>query len=193
MPGGKENAHRVVSVAVSELERVTGSGVRFANPDPSLAGSVGRIPTNAPLARLLNGIPPHRFDSLVPVGNENAHRMVSAAVSELERVTGIEPALSAWKAEVLPLNHTRICKDCWSGRQDLNLRHPAPKAGALPNCATSRLCSLVIISDYFNVSEIFFRNARRAFPRCDTLFFWACDTWASVSSPPNSSGTNSGS
>ena len=25
----------------------------------------------------------------------------------LERVTGIEPALSAWKAEVLPLNYTR--------------------------------------------------------------------------------------
>ena len=129
----------------------------------------------------------------LPRTQNDAHRMMSVAVIKMERVTGIEPALSAWKAEVLPLNHTRICKDCWSGRQDLNLRHPAPKAGALPNCATSRLCSLVIISDYFNVSEIFFRNARRAFPRCDTLFFWACDTWASVSSPPNSSGTNSGS
>ena len=28
--------------------------------------------------------------------------------------------------------HTR------SGREDLNLRHPAPKAGALPGCATPR-------------------------------------------------------
>ena len=27
----------------------------------------------------------------------------------MERVTGIEPALSAWKAGVLPLNYTRIC------------------------------------------------------------------------------------
>ena len=27
----------------------------------------------------------------------------------------------------------------WSGRQDLNLRPPAPKAGALPDCATPRL------------------------------------------------------
>ena len=27
----------------------------------------------------------------------------------------------------------------WSGRQDLNLRPPGPKPGALPSCATSRL------------------------------------------------------
>ena len=27
----------------------------------------------------------------------------------------------------------------WSGREDLNLRPPAPKAGALPGCATPRL------------------------------------------------------
>ena len=26
----------------------------------------------------------------------------------MERVTGIEPAWSAWKAEVLPLNYTRV-------------------------------------------------------------------------------------
>ena len=28
--------------------------------------------------------------------------------------------------------------EIWSGRQDSNLRHPAPKAGALPDCATPR-------------------------------------------------------
>ena len=28
----------------------------------------------------------------------------------MERVTGIEPAWSAWKAEVLPLNYTRVNK-----------------------------------------------------------------------------------
>ena len=53
----------------------------------------------------------------------------------MERATGIEPASSAWKAGVLPLNYAR---KIWSGRQDLNLRHPAPKAGALPSCATPR-------------------------------------------------------
>jgi hypothetical protein len=29
-------------------------------------------------------------------------------ITEMERVMGIEPTLSAWKAEVLPLNYTRI-------------------------------------------------------------------------------------
>ncbi len=33
-----------------------------AKADPSLASSVGRIPKNVPLARFLNGIPPHRFE-----------------------------------------------------------------------------------------------------------------------------------
>ena len=28
-------------------------------------------------------------------------------VESLERVTGIEPAFSAWEADVLPLNYTR--------------------------------------------------------------------------------------
>jgi hypothetical protein len=30
-----------------------------------------------------------------------------AALFHMERVTGIEPALSAWEADVLPLNYTR--------------------------------------------------------------------------------------
>jgi hypothetical protein len=28
----------------------------------------------------------------------------------MERVAGIEPASSAWEAEVLPLNHTRLAE-----------------------------------------------------------------------------------
>ncbi len=34
---------------------------------------------------------------------------------------GIEPTLSAWKAEVLPLNYARTGKSWWRG-QDSNLR-----------------------------------------------------------------------
>jgi hypothetical protein len=33
--------------------------------------------------------------------------LVLQRFSHLERVTGIEPALSAWEADVLPLNYTR--------------------------------------------------------------------------------------
>ena len=53
----------------------------------------------------------------------------------MERVKRIELSQSAWKAEVLPLNYTRLL---WSGRQDSNLRPPGPKPGALPSWATSR-------------------------------------------------------
>ncbi len=34
-------------------------------------------------------------------------RVNDDATHHMERVTGIEPALSAWEAEVLPLNYTR--------------------------------------------------------------------------------------
>jgi hypothetical protein len=40
--------------------------------------------------------------------DKNVPRAASTGVAEeLERVMGIEPTLSAWKAEVLPLNYTR--------------------------------------------------------------------------------------
>jgi hypothetical protein len=32
----------------------------------------------------------------------------------VERVTGIEPALSAWEADVLPLNYTRVHLHCFA-------------------------------------------------------------------------------
>ena len=37
----------------------------------------------------------------------NARKTSLAWAFTLERVTGIEPALSAWEADVLPLNYTR--------------------------------------------------------------------------------------
>ena len=84
-------------------------------------GAVGSVPR------------PPGFDSRHAVAKSPTPRGHRARLS-MERATGVEPASSAWKAEVLPMNYARI----WSGRQDSNLRHPAPKAGALPNCATSR-------------------------------------------------------
>jgi hypothetical protein len=37
----------------------------------------------------------------------SGHRRTGAPTSQVERMTGIEPALSAWEAEVLPLNYIR--------------------------------------------------------------------------------------
>jgi hypothetical protein len=36
------------------------------------------------------------------------------------------------------LEMAQLIEIIWSGREDLNLRLPAPKAGALPGCATPR-------------------------------------------------------
>jgi hypothetical protein len=49
----------------------------------------------------------------------------------MERVTGIEPALSAWEADVLPLNYTRVSR-------------PAPRA--LPSKTPEARTSLARIS-----------------------------------------------
>ena len=43
--------------------------------------------------------------SLPPLAAREPHHLI------LERVKGIEPSRSAWKAEVLPLNYTRIQLD----------------------------------------------------------------------------------
>ena len=49
----------------------------------------------------------------------------------MERVKGIEPSQSAWEADILPLNYTRIFYLNGRGRQDLNLRPSGPKPDAL--------------------------------------------------------------
>ena len=47
----------------------------------------------------------------------------------------------------------------WSGRQDLNLRPPDPKSGALPNCATSRCpVHLSIAKGVWFVKHKFYRK-----------------------------------
>ncbi len=45
---------------------------------------------------------------------------------------GIEPTLSAWKAEVLPLNYTRL----WWREEDSNLRRLSQQIYSLPPLAT---------------------------------------------------------
>ena len=90
----------------------------------------------------------------------------------MERVTRIELAYSAWKADVLPLNYTRK----WSGKQDSNLRHLGPKPSALPSWAISR-------NDFFYMARqtglepvAFWSVAKRSIQ----LSYWR-KTWMAVS------------
>ena len=39
-------------------------------------------------------------------------RLSAPLAQNMERVKGIEPSLSAWEADVLPLNYTRTFKIC---------------------------------------------------------------------------------
>src|SRR5436190_19078745 len=47
------------------------------------------------------------------------------------------PSLEGWCSIRLSYGQP-AGKKTWSGWRDLNTRHPAPKAGALPGCATPR-------------------------------------------------------
>src|SRR5262249_32051350 len=82
-----------------------------------------------------------------PAGHRMARAIMADRLSDLgtqpvERVTGIEPALSAWEADVLPLNYTRAAlgPNRASARPDLvpepttanrfSRPRPRPRAGA---------------------------------------------------------------
>ena len=62
--------------------------------------------------------------------------------SSLERVTGIEPALSAWEADVLPLNYTRGPARCYLSPPDFGASGSgaAAAAGAAGAVVLSTCC-----------------------------------------------------
>ena len=62
-------------------------------------GTCGPVPDGVDCPRLRRNVPSHATTRA---------RTVTVRALGLERVTGIEPALSAWEAEVLPLNYTRV-------------------------------------------------------------------------------------
>jgi hypothetical protein len=62
--------------------------------------------------------------------------MVCKSLKALERVKGIEPSSSAWKAVALPLSYTRAREAYMRARLRQNLRDPSRSAGlpaAAPN------------------------------------------------------------
>ena len=63
----------------------------------------------------------------------------------LARLKGLEPLTHSLEGCCsIHLSYRRI-QVKWSGREDLNLRLSAPKADALPGCATPRIASQLLI------------------------------------------------
>ena len=75
-------------------------------PHPRLVGTTGFEPatscSQSRRATRLRHVPKCRYSKQV-------RRIINLTCAlSMERVTGIEPASEAWKASVLPLNHTRV-------------------------------------------------------------------------------------
>ena len=103
---------RGLSLPVGDVPRVRGqeSGPRRRRLSP-----FGRTRTRpcSPVLTASNAPGPTDCHVEAAVGAEPGRattraRTVTVRALGLERVTGIEPALSAWEAEVLPLNYTRV-------------------------------------------------------------------------------------
>ena len=72
-------------------------------------GTCGPVPPTASNAPGPTGCHPEAASARANQGRATTRaRTVMVRALGLERVTGIEPALSAWEAEVLPLNYTRV-------------------------------------------------------------------------------------
>ena len=74
-----------------------------SRPHPEMVPFAGIGPATSPLPRECSTTEPKGL--FQPIRNQNAFLRRSGS---LERETGIEPASSAWKAGVLPLNYSRI-------------------------------------------------------------------------------------
>src|SRR5699024_1490032 len=108
-------SRRVAKVSGAVIRRPSGP-VNRARQRPE--GSLSSCPNSrraerfeAVMAGALRGVcPTLSHESAVPACRPGVPGPVTLAVTRpftVERVTGIEPALSAWEAEVLPLNYTR--------------------------------------------------------------------------------------
>ena len=73
----------------------------------------------------------------------------------LERVTGIEPVYSAWKAAALPLSYTRIFRseDEWWRELDLNQRRLSQRIYS-PSPLTTRASTLLLNRLLHNLFEL---------------------------------------
>ena len=99
-------------------------GTRLAGFEPATHGLEVRCSIQLSYRRSCTGRPPD-------ADQQGAGDGIRTRDKQLGRLVLCQ--LSYTRPFSLPLR-----PDLWSGREDLNLRPPAPKAGALPGCATSR-------------------------------------------------------
>ena len=81
------------------LNKIYGAddGNRLASPKATWSSAVGTVHRTVPLYRLCS------IPFIIVKKNKGCERIPYS----LERMTGIEPAYSAWEADVLPLNYIR--------------------------------------------------------------------------------------
>ena len=94
------------------LDRVTGPGPEvMARPPGRLLRGAFAASGAEPLSASPLGVNPDHFTVRWAARSRTTDtpglRACGGRSQIVERVTGIEPALSAWEAEVLPLNYTR--------------------------------------------------------------------------------------
>jgi hypothetical protein len=82
----------------------------------------------------------------------------------LDTAPGVEPGCAGLQPAALPLGHAVL-----SRRQDLNLRPPAPRAGALPSAPRLAVVVLLVGSDGFEPPASSSRTRRAAKLRYDPL------------------------
>src|SRR5439155_17797472 len=68
--------------------------------------------------------------------------------------------------------HPSIPHGNWSGRGDLNARPPAPKAGALPGCATPRLSTSLILKHFLPSCNSLCSRLLSTMEKRSTTRFW---------------------
>ena len=83
----------------------------------------------------------------------------------LERVKGIEPSSSAWKAEVLPLNYTRKCLYNGGGGQ---IRTAEPEGADLQSAAFSHFATPPYIYNNESIKKMAVRTGLEPATSCVT-------------------------
>ena len=74
----------------------------------------------------------------------------------------------------------KICYRFWSEQQDLNLRPPRPKRGALPGCAMPRRQKFYTIAAAMSRSDLFIKVKATSRPPLKSLIAWTATFSASA-------------